>query len=104
MNNKIAYVDGKLLMEVHPPVDGEGQTAEGDLEVMSQTLRRAPWDKTLRQFTGTLLARRSKLRRVCPRLSACESTLTRLQPPVLLKRTLHSHWVGPSHRLSSPND
>jgi L,D-transpeptidase ErfK/SrfK len=38
---KIAYVDGKLLMEVHPPVDGEGQTAEVDLEVMSQKLRRA---------------------------------------------------------------
>ena len=38
---KIAYVDGKLLMEVHPPVDGEGQTAEVDLEMMSQKLRRA---------------------------------------------------------------
>ncbi len=25
---KIAYVDGKLLMEVHLPVDGEGQVAE----------------------------------------------------------------------------
>ena len=38
---KIAYVDGKLLMEVHPPVDGEGQTAEVSLEVMLQKLRRA---------------------------------------------------------------
>jgi L,D-transpeptidase ErfK/SrfK len=38
---KIAYVDGKLLMEVHPPVDGEGQTAAVDLEVMSQKLRAA---------------------------------------------------------------
>jgi L,D-transpeptidase ErfK/SrfK len=38
---KIAYVDGKLLVEVHPPVDGEGQTAELNLEEMSQKLRRA---------------------------------------------------------------
>jgi hypothetical protein len=39
---KIAYVDGKLLMEVHPPVDGEGQTTEIDMEVMS--LERAEID------------------------------------------------------------
>jgi hypothetical protein len=26
-------------MEVHPPVDGEGQSTEPDLEVMSQKLR-----------------------------------------------------------------
>jgi hypothetical protein len=38
---KIAYVDGKLLMEVHPPVDGEGQTAEIDVDLMSQKLRGA---------------------------------------------------------------
>jgi hypothetical protein len=38
---KIAYVDGKLLMEVHPPVDGEGQVAKVDPEVMSQKLRLA---------------------------------------------------------------
>ncbi len=38
---KVAYIDGKLLMEVHPPVDSEGQTVEPSLEVMSQRLRRA---------------------------------------------------------------
>lgn len=38
---KVAYIDGKLLMEVHPPVDSEGQTVEPNLEVMSQRLRRA---------------------------------------------------------------
>ena len=38
---KIAYVDGKLIMEVHPPVDGEGQVAQIDPEVMSQKLRHA---------------------------------------------------------------
>jgi L,D-transpeptidase ErfK/SrfK len=38
---KVAYVDGKLLMEVHPPVDSEGRTVEPDLQVMSQKLRRA---------------------------------------------------------------
>ena len=38
---KIAYVDGKLLMEVHPPVDSEGQVAQVDAEVLSQKLRTA---------------------------------------------------------------
>jgi L,D-transpeptidase ErfK/SrfK len=38
---KIAYVDGKLIMEVHPPVDGEGQVAQVDPEIMSQKLRGA---------------------------------------------------------------
>jgi L,D-transpeptidase ErfK/SrfK len=38
---KVAYVDSKLFVEVHPPVDGEGQTVESNLRVMSQELRRA---------------------------------------------------------------
>ena len=38
---KIAYVDGKLLLEVHPPVDGEGQTAAVDVNALSQKLRTA---------------------------------------------------------------
>jgi L,D-transpeptidase ErfK/SrfK len=38
---KIAYVDGKLLLEVHPPVDGEGQVAQVDPEVLAQKLRAA---------------------------------------------------------------
>ena len=46
---KIAYVDGKLLLEVHPPVDGEGQTAEVDPELMSRKLRLA-----LGQDTGAI--------------------------------------------------
>ena len=38
---KVAYVDRKLFIEVHPPVDGAGQTVEPDLQVMSQKLRGA---------------------------------------------------------------
>ena len=38
---KTAYVDGELLLEVHPPVDDQGQPAELNLEVMSRMLRRA---------------------------------------------------------------
>jgi L,D-transpeptidase ErfK/SrfK len=38
---KTAYVDGKLLLEVHPPVNGQGQTVESNLQVMSEELRRA---------------------------------------------------------------
>jgi L,D-transpeptidase ErfK/SrfK len=60
---KIAYVHGKLLLDVHPPVDGEGQTTAVDLEVMSQKLRGAlredtaaiHWDfarKALESATG----------------------------------------------------
>ena len=77
---KIAYVDGKLLMEVHPPVDSEGQAAEVDLEMMSQKLRRAlgqdsgaiHWDfarKALEAATG-----------VYPQLLACGCTLIRHLP------------------------
>ena len=38
---KIAYVDDKLLVEVHPPVDGEGQVAQIDPEVLSKKLHAA---------------------------------------------------------------
>lgn len=38
---KIAYVEGKLLLEVHPPVDGEGQVATPSLEMMTKQLRLA---------------------------------------------------------------
>jgi hypothetical protein len=38
---KLAYVDGKLLLEVHPPVDGDGQVAQVDPEMQSQKVRAA---------------------------------------------------------------
>jgi hypothetical protein len=38
---KVAYVDGQLLLEAHPPVDGEGQTTEPNLELLSQQLDKA---------------------------------------------------------------
>jgi L,D-transpeptidase ErfK/SrfK len=39
---KVAFVDGELLMEAHPPVDDEGQnTAEPNMEVLSQKLDQA---------------------------------------------------------------
>lgn len=38
---KVAYADGKLLMEVHPPVDDAGQTAQPNLEVLTPKLRQA---------------------------------------------------------------
>ena len=39
---KVAYVDGELLLEAHPPVDAEGQTtAEPDLGLLSQRLDKA---------------------------------------------------------------
>jgi L,D-transpeptidase ErfK/SrfK len=38
---KVAFVDGELLLEVHPPVDAEGQTIEPNLEQFSQLLDQA---------------------------------------------------------------
>jgi L,D-transpeptidase ErfK/SrfK len=38
---KVAYADGDLLVEAHPPVDAEGQTTEPKLELLSQQLDHA---------------------------------------------------------------
>jgi len=35
---KVAWVDGQLLLEVHPPVDAEGQSIEPDLQVLEPLL------------------------------------------------------------------
>jgi hypothetical protein len=37
----VAYVDGELLLEAHPPVDAQGQTMEPQLEQFEQLLDRA---------------------------------------------------------------
>jgi hypothetical protein len=41
---KVAHVDGELLMEVHPPVDAEGQTAAVDVTQFSSHLREVAGD------------------------------------------------------------
>jgi L,D-transpeptidase ErfK/SrfK len=38
---KVAWVDGRLLIEVPPPVDEQGQTVEPNLELLSQLLDQA---------------------------------------------------------------
>lgn len=38
---KVAYVNGELLLEAHPPVDSEGQTLEPNLELLSGLLDKA---------------------------------------------------------------
>jgi len=43
---KVAYVDGELLLEAHPPVDKEGQTTEPNLDLLSQMLDKALGDST----------------------------------------------------------
>jgi L,D-transpeptidase ErfK/SrfK len=43
---KVAWVDGKLLVEAHPPVDDEGQSVEPDLDVLSKLLDKALGDNT----------------------------------------------------------
>jgi L,D-transpeptidase ErfK/SrfK len=43
---KVAYVDGELLLEAHPPVDREGQTTEPNLDLLSQLLDKALGNST----------------------------------------------------------
>jgi L,D-transpeptidase ErfK/SrfK len=44
---KIAWVDGQLLLEAHPPVDAQGQTAEPDLGVFEALLQQALGDSVV---------------------------------------------------------
>jgi L,D-transpeptidase ErfK/SrfK len=38
---KVAYVNGELLLEVHPPVDAEGQTMEPNVDLLAKELDEA---------------------------------------------------------------
>jgi L,D-transpeptidase ErfK/SrfK len=44
---KIAWVDGQLLLEAHPPVDAQGQTGEPDLAVFEGLLQKALGDSVV---------------------------------------------------------
>ena len=44
---KVAWVDGELLLEAHPPVDAEGQSFEPDLDQFADLLRKAVGDSTV---------------------------------------------------------
>jgi L,D-transpeptidase ErfK/SrfK len=44
---KIAWVDGELLLEAHPPVDAQGQSFEPDIDKFSAMLRAAIGDTTV---------------------------------------------------------
>jgi L,D-transpeptidase ErfK/SrfK len=41
---KVAWVDGRLMLEVHPPVDAQGQTGEPELSVFEELLDKALGD------------------------------------------------------------
>ncbi|HEX3847519.1 MAG TPA: L,D-transpeptidase family protein [Steroidobacteraceae bacterium] len=44
---KVAWVDGELLLEAHPPVDAQGQSFEPNLDQFSQLLQAAVGDTTV---------------------------------------------------------
>lgn len=44
---KVAWVDGELLLEVHPPIDAEGKTIEPDLPTFEALLEAAVGDSTV---------------------------------------------------------
>jgi L,D-transpeptidase ErfK/SrfK len=44
---KVAWVDGELLLEAHPPVDAQGQSFEPDVDQFAEQLRTAVGDSTV---------------------------------------------------------
>jgi L,D-transpeptidase ErfK/SrfK len=44
---KVAWVDGELLLEAHPPVDAEGQSFEPNVDQFAELLRSAVGDSTV---------------------------------------------------------
>ena len=44
---KVAWVEGELLLEVHPPIDAEGKTIEPDLPTFEALLEAAVGDSTV---------------------------------------------------------
>jgi L,D-transpeptidase ErfK/SrfK len=44
---KVAWIDGELFLEAHPPVDAQGQSFEPDIEQFSDLLRAAVGDTTV---------------------------------------------------------
>ena len=44
---KVAWINGELLLEAHPPVDAEGQSFEPNVEQFAELLRAAVGDKTI---------------------------------------------------------
>ena len=44
---KVAWVDGELLLEAHPPVDAEGQSFEPNVDAFAELLRTAVGDSTV---------------------------------------------------------
>jgi L,D-transpeptidase ErfK/SrfK len=44
---KVAWVDGELLLEAHPPVDAEGQSFEPNIDQFAEMLRAAVGDTTV---------------------------------------------------------
>jgi L,D-transpeptidase ErfK/SrfK len=44
---KVAWVNGELLLEAHPPVNAEGQSFEPDVDQFAELLRAAVGDSTV---------------------------------------------------------
>lgn len=44
---KVAWVDGELLLEAHPPVDAQGQSFEPDIDQFADMLRAAVGETTV---------------------------------------------------------
>jgi len=44
---KVAWIDGELLLEAHPPVDAQGQSFEPEIDEFSELLKTAVGDTTV---------------------------------------------------------
>jgi L,D-transpeptidase ErfK/SrfK len=44
---KVAWIDGELMLEAHPPVNAQGESFEPDVDQFSDLLRRAVGETTV---------------------------------------------------------
>ena len=110
---KVAFVDGELLMEAHPPVDEEGQnTSEPNLDLLSQKLDQAlgsttaaiHWDfakEALQAANGipTVVGLQADLD-TAPSADPAAPAAPRLRPRQPKRLRLRRHQPPQRHRLS----
>ena len=86
---KVAWVDGELLLEAHPPVDAQGQSFEPNVDQFSQLLQAAVGDDHAWPFIGTMRAK-------CCRRPMASSPPSGLRPTIRIPPP--PPWMAPPRR------
>src|SRR6202050_289586 len=97
---KVAYVDGELLLEAHPPVDAEGQSFEPNVDQFSELLQKAVgatvvaihWDyesEVLQKANGVIatVGLEADASALDPQAGAINAEQTPMPPPPSAART-----------------